>query len=82
MFSDSPTVRKVIYGIAIAAQLASFFLVISFPELAAAFVSASGLLAGVAGATALSNITPTYDEATIAQLTRDAVAEQSRILGH
>lgn len=58
MFSDSPTVRKVIYGAAIAAQLASFFLVISFPELAAAFVSASGLLAGVAGATALSNITP------------------------
>lgn len=58
MFSDSPTVRKVIYGIAIAAQIASFFLVISFPDLAAALVAASGLLASVAGATALSNITP------------------------
>lgn len=58
MFADSPIIRKAIYGISIAAQLASFFLVISYPDLAAAFVSASALLAGVAGATALSNITP------------------------
>lgn len=58
MFNDSPTVRKVIYAAAIAAQVASFFLVISFPELAAAFVSTAGLLTTVAGVTALSNITP------------------------
>ena len=58
MFTDSPTVRKVIYGVAIASQVASFFLVISMPDLATAFVSTSGLLASVAGVTALSNITP------------------------
>lgn len=58
MFNDSPSVRKAIYGVAIAAQIASFFLVITFPELAAAFVATSGLLASVAGATALSNVTP------------------------
>lgn len=58
MFNDHPTVRKAIYGLAIAAQIASFFLVISFPELAAACVSTSGVLAAVAGATALTNINP------------------------
>ena len=58
MFNDHPTVRKAIYGLAIAAQIAAFFLVVSFPELAAAFVATSGLLASVAGATALSNVTP------------------------
>lgn len=58
MFSNSPRVRQVIYGLAIAAQIASFFLSINFPELAAAFVSASGVLATVAGVTALSNVPP------------------------
>jgi len=64
MFNDSPTVRKVIYAAAIVAQVASFFLVISFPELATAFVSTSGLLASVAGVTALSNITPKPSDET------------------
>lgn len=58
MFSNYPKVRIGIYATAVAAQIASFFLVISFPDLAAAFVSTSGLLAGVAGVTALTNITP------------------------
>ena len=56
MFSDSPTVRKVIYGGAIASQIASFFLTVSFPDLAAAFVATAGVLSSVAGVTALSNI--------------------------
>lgn len=62
MFSNSPTIRKIIYGLAIASQIASFFLVASFPELAAAFVATSGLLGSVAGITALSNITPEVSE--------------------
>lgn len=58
MFSNYPTVRIVIYCIAIAAQIASVFLTINYPDLAAAFVSAAGILATLAGGTALSNITP------------------------
>jgi hypothetical protein len=58
MFSDSPTIRKVIYALAIAANVASLFLAVSFPDLAAAFLGTSTLLTGIAGATALSNITP------------------------
>jgi hypothetical protein len=59
MFSDSPTVRKIIYGLAIASNVASFFLTATFPDLSAAFLATSTLLTGVAGVTALSNITPT-----------------------
>lgn len=58
MFTNYPTIRIGIYVAAVAAQIASFFLVISYPDLAAAFVSTSGLLAAVAGVTALTNVTP------------------------
>lgn len=58
MFTNYPAIRTGIYVAALAAQIASFFLVLSFPDLAAAFVATSGLLASVAGVTALSNVTP------------------------
>lgn len=58
MFTNYPAIRVGIYVAAVAAQIAAFFLVISFPEIAAACVSTSGLLAAVAGVTALSNVTP------------------------
>lgn len=58
MFTNYPAIRVGIYVGAVAAQIAAFFLVISYPELAAAFVSTSGLLAAVAGVTALTNVTP------------------------
>lgn len=58
MFSSSPRIRQGIYALAIASQIASFFVVLINPDLAAAFVSTAGVLSTVAGVTALSNITP------------------------
>jgi hypothetical protein len=58
MFSDTPLVRKVIYGLAIAAQIAAFFIRIYSPELADAFTNTANLLGTLAGVTALTNITP------------------------
>lgn len=58
MFTNSPRIRQIIYGLAIAAQIASFFVALISPDLATAFVSTAGVLAAVAGVTALSNITP------------------------
>jgi len=57
VFANYPIIRAVIYGLAVAAQVASFFVALYSPELAGAFVSASGVLATVAGVTALANIT-------------------------
>ena len=57
MFSNSPRIRQVIYGLAIAAQIASFFVAIINPALADAFVATAGVLATVAGVTAISNVT-------------------------
>jgi hypothetical protein len=58
MFSNNPRIRQAIYGLAIAAQVASFFVTLVNAELAAAFLATSGVLAAVAGVTALTNITP------------------------
>lgn len=58
MFTNSPRIRQIIYGLAIAAQIASFFVALINPDLATAFVSTAGVLAAVAGVTALANITP------------------------
>ncbi len=58
MFSNSPRIRQGIYALAVAAQVASFFVALVNAELAAAFLSTSGVLAAVAGVTALTNITP------------------------
>lgn len=58
MFTNSPRIRQGIYLLAIAAQIASFFVTIINPDLAVAFVSTAGLLTVVAGGTALSNLTP------------------------
>lgn len=57
MLTTHPTIRKIIYGASIAAQIAAVFIALTSPELAAAFTTTAGILAGVAGATALSNIT-------------------------
>jgi len=56
MFSNSPRIRQAIYGVAIAAQIASFFVAIVDAALADAFVATAGVLATVAGVTALSNV--------------------------
>lgn len=61
MLASHPTVRIVIYGLAVASQIVSFFVVINSPELAQAFVSASGVLGAVAGVTAISNIPASED---------------------
>lgn len=61
MFNDSPMIRRVIYALAIASNVASFFVILVSPELAVAFVSTSTLLTGVAGSTALSNVTQPTD---------------------
>ena len=58
MFTNYPAIRVGIYVGAIATQVAAFFLVIAYPEFAAACVSTSALLASVAGVTALTNVTP------------------------
>ncbi len=59
MFSNSPRVRQIVYGLAIAAQIASFFVAIVNPDLANAFVATAGVLSTVAGVTALTNVHPT-----------------------
>lgn len=58
MFTNSPRIRQAIYGLAVASQIASFFVALINPDLAAAFVSTAGVLSTVAGVTALANITP------------------------
>ena len=64
MFSNSPRVRQIVYGLAIASQIASFFVAIVNPDLANAFVATAGVLSTVAGVTALTNVkqptTPEY----------------------
>lgn len=56
MFSNSPRIRQGIYALAIVSQIASFFVALINPDLAAAFVSTAGVLSTVAGVTALSNV--------------------------
>lgn len=58
MFSNSPRVRQIVYGLAVASQIASFFVAIVNPDLANAFVATAGVLSTVAGVTALSNVHP------------------------
>lgn len=58
MFQNHPKVRVAIYGLAIASQIASFFVILVNPDLAVAFVSTAALLTTVAGVQALTNITP------------------------
>lgn len=58
MFSNSPRVRQIVYGLAIASQVASFFVAIINPDLANAFVATAGVLSTVAGVTALTNVHP------------------------
>lgn len=60
MFSSHPTVRAVIYGLAIAAQIAAVFIRLYAPDLADAFGAAAVILASVAGVQALTNLSPTY----------------------
>lgn len=56
MFSNSPRVRQIVYGLAIASQIASFFVALYSPDLANAFVATAGVLSAVAGVTALTNV--------------------------
>lgn len=56
MFSNHPKIRIGIYCLAVASQIASFFVVLTDPDLAAAFVSTSTVLTSVAGVTAVSNV--------------------------
>lgn len=57
MFSNHPGVRLAVYGLAIAAQIAAFFVRAGMqPELADAFDNTANLLATVAGVTAITNI--------------------------
>lgn len=56
MLSSYPIVRLVIYLIAIVAQVASFFVTITSPELADAFSQTSDVLATLALATAATNL--------------------------
>jgi len=58
MLSSHPTARVVLYVAALIAQIVSFFVAITSPELAAAFVSTSTVLGAAAAGTALSNIDP------------------------
>lgn len=58
MFSNSPRVRQIVYGLAIASQIASFFVALYSPDLANAFVATAGVLSAVAGVTALTNVHP------------------------
>ena len=58
MLSQYPYIRVAIYVLAIASQIASFFVVLVDKDLALAFVSTSTLLTGVAGYAALSNLSP------------------------
>ncbi len=59
MFSNSPRIRQAIYALAIAAQIASFFVQIIDAAIADALLATAGVLAAVAGVTALSNVHPT-----------------------
>jgi hypothetical protein len=56
MLSSHPTARVVLYVAALIAQVVSFFVALTSPELAAAFVSTSTVLGAAAAGTALSNI--------------------------
>jgi hypothetical protein len=56
MFSNNPRVRQIVYGLAVASQIASFFVAIVNPDLANAFVATAGVLSTVAGVTALTNV--------------------------
>ncbi|MCU1440002.1 MAG: hypothetical protein JWP85_999 [Rhodoglobus sp.] len=58
MLSKYPAVRVAIYLLAVASQIASFFVFIVNKDLASAFVSTSSVLTAIAGVTALTNITP------------------------
>lgn len=62
MLAKYPYVRVAIYLLAVASQIASFFVVIVNKDLATAFVSTSSVLAAVAGLTALTNLTPAVPE--------------------
>lgn len=62
MLSQYPKVRLGVYLIAIAAQIASFFVTIYSPDLAQAFSQTSDVLATIALATAATNLSgPTTD---------------------
>jgi len=57
MFSNHPGIRLAVYGLAIAAQIAAFFVRAGMqPELAEAFDNTANLLATVAGVTAITNM--------------------------
>lgn len=58
MFSNHPRVRVGIYLLAVASQVAAFFVRIYSPELGTAFSDTADLLSVVAVGTALTNITP------------------------
>lgn len=58
MFSNSPRARQVVYVLAVASQIASFFVALYSPDLANAFVATAGVLSTVAGVTALTNVHP------------------------
>lgn len=60
MFSNHPVVRAVIYGLAVAAQIAAIFIRLYAPDLADAFNATANILAGVAGVQALTNLAPSY----------------------
>lgn len=57
MFTTHPKIRAIIYVLALASQIAAFFVRIYSPELGEAFTSTADLLAVAAGVTALTNIT-------------------------
>lgn len=59
MLHDHPTIRRIIYVIAVVAQVAAFFSPAAFPgavELTDAFQQTANFLGGIAGLTALSNV--------------------------
>lgn len=59
MLHDHPTARRVIYLIALVAQVAAFFAPAAFPGAVAltdAFQQTANFLGGIAGLTALSNV--------------------------
>lgn len=61
MLTQHPRIRIAVYVAALAAQIASFFVALSSPELGVAFVSTATVLSAAAGVTALSNVTPKED---------------------
>jgi len=58
MLKDHPRIRVALYLLAIAAAAAAPFIAVYAPELGAAAATAAGVLTAAAGATALSNLTP------------------------